>query len=187
MCDISSLQVIPSAQCFLSIQKPVLTAHWNKISCIWSSFHATSFTKAKNSPCLVSSDRYASLDHWFGFLPEYCNQLYVNVIIIPWNQRKWTLNGGLFPLFPHSRIVAHVHRALFSLFFVSTLQFQNFFWWGIAEILVFRMYSQELQKWTGASTLDYHLGKVCGKNYLDDESLLNKICGLKNILGEKKR
>ena len=58
---------------------------------------------------------------------------------------------------------------------------EKLFWWGIAEILVFRMYSQELQKWTGASTLDYHLGKVCGKNYLDDESLLNKICGLKKI------
>ena len=47
--------------------------------------------------------------------------------------------------------------------------------------LNFRMYSQELQKWTGASTLEYHLGKVCGKNYLDDESLLNKICGLKKF------
>ena len=43
--------------------------------------------------------------------------------------------------------------------------------------LNFRMYSQELQKWTGPSTLDYHLGKVCGKNYLDDESLLNKNMG----------
>ena len=51
----------------------------------------------------------------------------------------------------------------------------------LAESLVFRMYSQELHKWTGPSTLEYHLGKVCGKNYLNDESLLNKICGLKKF------
>ena len=49
------------------------------------------------------------------------------------------------------------------------------------------VYSQELQKWTGPSTLNYHLGKVCGKNYLDDKSLLNKICGLKHILDLKKK
>ena len=53
----------------------------------------------------------------------------------------------------------------------------------LKSFLVFRMYSQESQKWTPLSILEYHLGKVCGKNYLDDEPLLNKICELKNILG----
>ena len=50
----------------------------------------------------------------------------------------------------------------------------------IAEILVFRMYSQAAQARTALRLLEYHLGKVCGKNYLDDEQLY-KICELVKI------
>ena len=45
--------------------------------------------------------------------------------------------------------------------------------------LDFQMYSQEEQVRTAIRLLEYHLGKVSGKNYLDDTSLLNKICELK--------
>ena len=48
-----------------------------------------------------------------------------------------------------------------------------------AEILVFRIYSQAAQACTDLRILEYDLGKVYGKNYLDDDSLLNKQCGLK--------
>ena len=56
-----------------------------------------------------------------------------------------------------------------------------------AEISVFRMYSQAAQACTDLCLLEYHLGKVCGKNYLDDESLYIKNVGSKNILGLKKK
>ena len=46
-----------------------------------------------------------------------------------------------------------------------------------AEILVFRMYRQGAQAVTNLRLLEYHLGKVCGKNYLDDESLYIKNVG----------
>ena len=39
----------------------------------------------------------------------------------------------------------------------------------LAEILVFRMYSQVAQARTALRLLEYHLGKVYGKKYLNDE------------------
>ena len=44
-----------------------------------------------------------------------------------------------------------------------------------------RMYSQVLQKWPTPAKIEYHLGKVCRKNYLDDEQLLNENMGWKII------
>ena len=41
------------------------------------------------------------------------------------------------------------------------------------------MYNQELHGSKGLYLVEQYLDKVCGKNYLDDESLLNKICELK--------
>ena len=48
------------------------------------------------------------------------------------------------------------------------------------------MYSQEMHIRTTLRFLEYNLDNVYGKNYLDNNSLLNKICELKNILGLKK-
>ena len=43
--------------------------------------------------------------------------------------------------------------------------------------LDFLMYRQGAQGWQPSATLKYYLGKVCGKNYLDDESLYIKNVG----------
>ena len=39
-------------------------------------------------------------------------------------------------------------------------------WYGQLD---FRMYRQEVHMGTTVRFLEYHLGNVCGKNYLDDE------------------
>ena len=56
-------------------------------------------------------------------------------------------------------------------------------WYGQLD---FRMYRQEAHIEITLHFLEYHLDKLCEKNYLDNNSLLNKICELKNILGLKK-
>ena len=48
------------------------------------------------------------------------------------------------------------------------------------------MYNQELHVGIPLSLVEQYLGKVYGKNYLDDELLYKKFVGWKNILGEKK-
>ena len=60
----------------------------------------------------------------------------------------------------------------------------HFFGIGYGQ-LNFGMYSQEAHMRTSLRFLEYHLGNVFRKNYLDNDSLLNKICELKNILTKK--
>ena len=47
------------------------------------------------------------------------------------------------------------------------------------------MYNQELHVGIPLSLVEQYLGKVCGKNHLDDKLLYKKFVGWKNILGEK--
>ena len=47
----------------------------------------------------------------------------------------------------------------------------------IPVFLVFRMFNQELHVGTTLSLVEQYLGKVCGKNYLDEESLYIKFVG----------
>ena len=48
---------------------------------------------------------------------------------------------------------------------------------GYFPFLVFRMYNQELHVSTTLSQVEQYLGKVCGKNYLNDELLYKKFVG----------